>query len=34
MGTLPDGLLSAVRFDVALVDAQGRIEILENALAA
>ncbi|WGH80027.1 YraN family protein [Jannaschia ovalis] len=34
MGTLPDGLLSAVRFDVALVDAQGRIEILENTLAA
>lgn len=34
MGTLPDGLLSSVRFDVALVDAVGRIEIIENALAA
>ncbi|KIT14616.1 YraN family protein [Jannaschia aquimarina] len=32
MGTLPDGLLSSVRFDVALVDATGRIEVLENAL--
>ena len=32
MGTLPGGLLSPVRFDVALVDGQGRIEILENAL--
>ena len=34
MGTLPDGLLSEVRFDVALVDATGRIEVIENALAA
>ena len=34
MGTLPDGMLSQVRFDVALVDAQGRVEILENALSA
>ncbi|MBM2575359.1 YraN family protein [Jannaschia sp. Os4] len=33
MGTLPDGLLSDVRFDVALVDGQGRIEVIENALA-
>ncbi len=33
MGTMPDGLLSAVRFDVALVDAVGRIEVIENALA-
>jgi putative endonuclease len=34
MGTLPDGQLSEVRFDVALVDAVGRIEVIENALAA
>lgn len=33
MATLPDGLNSSVRFDVALVDAAGRIEIVENALA-
>ena len=32
MGTLPDGLLSEVRFDVALVDAVGRVEVIENAL--
>ncbi len=34
MGTLPNGLLSSVRFDVALVDEVGRIEVIENALAA
>lgn len=34
MGTLPDGMNSSVRFDVALVDAAGRIEVIENALAA
>ena len=34
MGTLPDGLLASVRFDVALVDDVGRIEIIENALGA
>ncbi|MEM7487971.1 MAG: YraN family protein [Pseudomonadota bacterium] len=34
MGTLPDGMNSQVRFDVALVDAAGRIEVIENALAA
>ncbi|SDZ43296.1 putative endonuclease [Jannaschia faecimaris] len=33
MGTLPDGMLSSVRFDVALVDSTGRVEIIENALA-
>ena len=33
MGTLPDGQLSPVRFDVALVDGAGRIEIVENALS-
>ncbi|WP_298436494.1 YraN family protein [uncultured Jannaschia sp.] len=32
MAGLPDGLNSCVRFDVALVDATGRIEIIENAL--
>lgn len=30
----PRGSLTEVRFDVALVDAQGRIEVLENAFAA
>jgi putative endonuclease len=33
MGTLPEGELSEVRFDVALVDALGRIDLIENALA-
>ena len=32
MDTLPDGSLSDVRFDVALVDAAGRISVIENAL--
>lgn len=31
---LPGGLATAARFDVALVDEQGRIEIIENALCA
>jgi putative endonuclease len=30
----PDGQLTPARFDVALVDGQGRIEILENAFTA
>lgn len=30
----PNGSLTEARFDVALVDAVGRIEIVENALAA
>lgn len=30
----PKGQLTDVRFDVALVDAMGRIEVLENAYAA
>lgn len=30
----PRGSLTEARFDVALVDATGRIEILENAFAA
>ena len=33
MGLLPEGQNTPVRFDVALVDDMGRIEILENALA-
>lgn len=31
LGTTPAGQLSEVRFDLALVDGQGRPEILENA---
>ena len=34
LGTCPDGLNSRARFDVALIDSLGRIEILENALCA
>lgn len=34
VGTLPLGGLTPVRFDVALVDGQGCIEVIENALAA
>ncbi len=34
LGSQPDGQDSLVRFDVALVDSVGRIEILENAFAA
>lgn len=34
IGGEPAGQLTSVRFDVALVDGQGRIEILENAFAA
>jgi putative endonuclease len=30
----PRGQLTPMRFDVALVDAQGRIDIIENAFAA
>lgn len=32
LGALPNGLNSEARFDVALLDAAGRIEIIENAL--
>lgn len=32
MATLPGGLLSPVRFDVALVDGAGRVSVIENAL--
>lgn len=34
IGGEPAGQLTAVRFDLALVDGVGRIEILENAFAA
>ena len=34
LGTCPGGSLTPMRLDVALVDAQGRIAILENALMA
>ena len=34
LGTLPDGLNSDARFDVALVDEMGRIDVVENALCA
>lgn len=30
-GSQPDGLLSDMRFDLAMVDGQGRVEVLENA---
>ncbi|RDW13511.1 YraN family protein [Paracoccus thiocyanatus] len=33
-GRLPAGLLTAMRFDAALVDQFGRVEILENAFGA
>ncbi|MTH35573.1 hypothetical protein GL279_13275 [Paracoccus limosus] len=32
-GRLPQALLTPMRFDAALVDGQGRVEILENAFA-
>lgn len=32
LGGEPKGLLTPARFDVALVDAMGRIEVIENAL--
>lgn len=34
LASCPSGLNTRTRFDVALVDAVGRIEILENALSA
>jgi len=34
LGTLPGGLISEMRFDVACVDALGRIEVTENAIWA
>ncbi|WP_371156396.1 YraN family protein [Jannaschia sp. 2305UL9-9] len=34
MGTLPNGMNASVRFDVALVDGSGRIDVIENALGA
>ena len=34
IGREPRGLLTPCRFDVALVDGQGRIEVIENVMAA
>ena len=34
LGSQPDGALTESRVDVALVDRQGRIEVIENALGA
>ena len=34
LGTFPKGLATPMRFDVALVDGQGRLEVIMNALAA
>lgn len=34
LDTLPNGQLTAARFDVALVDGMGRIDIIENAFGA
>lgn len=34
LGTLPGGALTPMRFDVALVDGVGRLDVIENALAA
>lgn len=33
LGTFPQGLATRMRFDVALVDGQGRIDVIVNALA-
>ena len=32
LGTQPGGQLTPARFDVALVDRSGRVEVIENAL--
>ncbi|WP_209425200.1 YraN family protein [Pararhodobacter sp. SW119] len=34
LGAQPAGLATPARFDVALVDGQGRVEVIENALGA
>ena len=34
LGTQPLGSLTPMRFDLAMIDAQGRIEVIENALMA
>ena len=31
LGTVPGGMLAAMRFDVALVNARGEVRIIENA---
>lgn len=33
LGTRPAGLATPARFDLALVDGQGRVRVIENALA-
>ncbi|PRY25553.1 putative endonuclease [Aliiruegeria haliotis] len=32
LGNLPDGQMTDVRFDVALVDGVGRVQVVENAI--
>ncbi|ETX30949.1 hypothetical protein RISW2_00795 [Roseivivax isoporae LMG 25204] len=34
LGGLPGGLLTEMRFDVALMDAQGAVRVIENAFGA
>jgi putative endonuclease len=34
IGQLPRGLMTPMRFDVALVDRMGRVDVIENALGA
>jgi putative endonuclease len=34
LGSFPKGLSTPMRFDVALVDGQGRMDVIMNALAA
>lgn len=34
LGTFPKGLATPMRFDVALVDGQGKFDVIVNALAA
>jgi putative endonuclease len=34
IGQLPSGLSTPMRFDVALVDGRGHVDVIENALAA
>ena len=34
VGSLPRGSMTPMRFDVALIDGQGRMDVIPNALAA
>jgi putative endonuclease len=34
IGQLPSGFSTPMRFDVALVDGRGRVDVIENALTA